>query len=94
MLTVAPLGEETIASLSLRAAREWRPGTRGVDDGILATLAMKKRRVRIGLGTIFGRYIGDAGAREIIDREMTPAFATGDLAGRLQRGLERLMEEA
>jgi hypothetical protein len=38
------------------------------------------------------RYISNAEAKEIIDVEMTPSFSKRDLAGGLERGLNRLME--
>jgi uncharacterized protein len=93
VLTIATLDGETIEAFSLRTLNAWGLGNKGVDDGILVTLAMKERRVRIALGKGMERFISDADAKAIIDTQMTPAFSKGDFSGGLERGLKRLLEE-
>lgn len=93
VLIVPTLGDETIESFCLRISNKWGLGRKGIDDGILVCLAMKERRVRIELGIGMNRYISNTEAKAIIDVEMTPAFSKKDIAGRLERGLKRLMEE-
>ncbi len=91
ILIIPSLGEEQIGTFSLRTANTWVLGNNGYDDGILVTLAMKERRTRIELGRGMQRFISDADAKGIIDREMTLRFATGGFAARLELGLARLM---
>jgi uncharacterized protein len=93
VLIVPTLGDEPIESFCLRVAKTWRLGRKGIDDGIVVCLAMNERQVRIELGLGMNRYISNADAEEIIDVEMTPSFSKGDIAGGLERGLKRLMEE-
>lgn len=93
VLIVATLGDEAIESFCLRTANVWRLGRKGIDDGILVCLAVKERQVRIELGIGMNRCISNAEAKEIIDAEMTPLFSKGDIAGGLEQGLKRLMEE-
>lgn len=93
VLTIPSLGEEGIEAFSLRTANAWGRGNKGVDDGILVTLAMKERRARIELGKGMQRFISDADAKTIMDTDMTPLFSKGDISGGLERGLERLMDE-
>ena len=93
VLMIASLGGEKIEALSLRTANAWRLGNKGLDDGILVTLAMKERRARIEVGKGMQRFISDADAKRILDTEMTPLFSRGDIAGGLERGLEQLMDE-
>jgi hypothetical protein len=84
--------EEIIAeSFCLRTFNKWGLGRKGIDDGILICMAMKERRVRIELGFGMERYISNADAKAIIDKDMTPSFAKGDFAGGLELGLKRLM---
>lgn len=94
VLTVPTLSGESIEAFSLRVANAWGLGYRRVDNGILVTLAMKERRVRIELGKDMERYISDATAQAIISTTMTRAFAKGDFAGGLEGGLNQLMEKA
>jgi uncharacterized protein len=93
VLIVPTLGDETIESFCLRTLNKWGLGRKGIDDGILVCMAMKERRVRVELGLGMGRYISNADAKALIDKDMTPSFAKGDFAGGLERGLKRLMEE-
>ncbi len=94
VLTVPTLSGESIETFSLRVANTWGLGYKGLDNGILVTLAMKERRVRIELGKGMNRYISDSTAQSIVSTSMTPAFAKGDFSGGLEAGLSRLMQEA
>lgn len=94
VLTVPTLNGETIESFSLRTMNAWRIGLKGWNDGIAVTLAMKERQVRVELGKGMERYISNAMAQEVIDRDMVPAFRRRDFAGGVQTGLRTLMEEA
>lgn len=93
VLTVPSLSGETIESFSLRVANAWGIGRKGIDDGILVTVAPNDRRVRIELGCGMERYISNADAQAIIE-DMAPAFHRHEYAAGLRRGLEALMEEA
>ncbi len=94
LLVVTTLGGEPLESYSLRVANAWGLGCKGIDDGILVTLAMQERKVRIELGKGMERFISDAQAKSIIDETMTPAFARGDFSAGLEGGFKLLMTEA
>jgi uncharacterized protein len=93
VLLVPALSGESIEDFNLRVANAWQLGQKGLDNGILVTLAMKEKRVRISLGLGMGRYISSAAAQAIIDGTMLPAFRKGDFTGGLEAGLEQLMRE-
>ena len=93
VLIVPTVADEAIESFCLRVAKAWRLGRKGIDDGIVVCLAINDKLVRIELGIGMNRYISNADAQEIVDRDMTPSFAKRDFAGGLERGLKRLMEE-
>jgi len=94
ILTVPTSGSETIESYSRRVADLWRPGLAGWNDGILVTLAIRDRHVRIELGSGMEKYISDERAKAIIDTTMVPFFRNGDFAGGLRAGLLPLMDDA
>jgi uncharacterized membrane protein YgcG len=94
LLTIASLEGEPIEKFSLRAANAWGLGLKGKDDGILVTLALKEKMVRIELGKGMENFISDSDAKVIIDTEMIPAFAKGNFSQGLELGLRRLMDEA
>jgi uncharacterized protein len=93
VLLVPTVSGESIESFSLRVANSWKLGQRGLDNGILVTLAMKERRIRIELGAGMAKYISSATAQSIIDNSMVPAFRKGDFAGGLHAALKDLMKE-
>jgi uncharacterized protein len=93
VLLIPSLCGETIESFSLRVANSWKLGQKGLDNGILVTMAMKERAVRIELGVGMERFISNATAQSIINSSMVPAFRKGDYAGGLQAGLKQLMSE-
>lgn len=92
VLTVPSLHGESINSFSLRVARAWGLGKKGLDNGVLVTLAPSEYEVRIELGTGMTKYVSNAAAQRILDETMFPAFRAGDLKGGLRRGIERLLE--
>lgn len=55
VLTVPSLGGEPIEAFSLRVANAWALGRRGVDNGVLVTIAPTEHQVRIELGKGMGR---------------------------------------
>lgn len=93
VLIIPTLSGESIDSFSLRVANAWKLGQKGLDNGVLVTLAMKERKVRIELGFGMERYISDEKAASIIKEEMTPAFRRGDFASGIKSGLLELMKE-
>jgi uncharacterized protein len=94
VLTIASLAGEPLEKFSLRTANAWGLGLKGKDDGILITLAMKERMVRIELGKGMENFISDSDAQGIIDTEMTPSFAKGNFSLGLELGLKQLMDKA
>ncbi len=91
VLTVPSLDGEAIEAFSLRVANTWALGQKGVDNGILVTVAPAERQVRIELGYGMNRFISDADAQQIIDEAMLPAFSAGELPQGITLGVERLM---
>jgi uncharacterized protein len=94
VLTVPSIFGEPIETFSLRVINSWGLGYKRLNNGILVTLAMKEKMIRIEVGKGMERYISDATAKSIITTTMAPAFARGDFGGGLERGLDRLMEAA
>ena len=93
VLTVSSLSGESIEAFSLRVAKSWALGRKGVDNGILIVLAPTERKVRIELGRGFERYISNSRAEEIVGSQMLPAFRHQEYSKGLQRGIQQLMTE-
>ena len=92
VLTIPTLAGEDVEAFSRRVSSAWKLGQQGLDNGILITMAMKERAVRIELGAGMKRFISNEEAKAVIDKKMIPAFSKGEFAAGLQAGLEELMK--
>ncbi len=91
ILIVPTTGEETIEQFSIRVTDQWKLGRKGVDDGVLLTVAKDDHKVRIEVGRGLEGVIPDAIANRIIDDDIVPMFKAGDFAGGLQAGVARMI---
>lgn len=81
---------EDIFSYANRVANVWKIGRKDVGDGLLIVVAVQDRRMRIEVAKTLEGAIPDLAAKQIIERDMTPAFKRGDYAGGLKQAIEAL----
>jgi len=62
-----------------------------MNDGMLLTIAMNDRIVRIELCPGMEKYISNDDANEIIEEHIIPAFRRGDYTRGIQAGVIELM---
>lgn len=91
LLTIQVLPNLSIEEYSLAVANAWALGRRGVDDGLLITVARDNRSVRIEVGYGLERLITDELAAEVIGR-MTPEFRTGRFFVGLKEGSNEIIQ--
>jgi len=91
ILAVPSTAPEDIASYAQRVADTWKIGRKGVGDGLLVIWSKNDRRLRIEVAKALEGAIPDLAARQIIDRQMKPAFQAGDFAGGLNAAVDALM---
>lgn len=85
--STAPLDD---FSYALKVAETWKPGRKRDDTGVLVLLATKDRKLRILTGYGVEGVLPDGLVGEIQDREMVPAFRTGDIDDGMWRGVAAL----
>lgn len=76
-LIVRSLDGEPIEDYSIRVAEAWRIGSRGKDNGVLVTVAVADRQVRIEVGGGLEGALTDAQSSRIIRGTIAPAFRAG-----------------
>lgn len=88
VLTVGTTGGMPIEEFSLKTAEKWGGGTRERDDGLLFTVALYDRRMRIEVGYGLEGYITDLKAGRILDgiRDDFRSYQYG-------RGIEKAVRE-
>ncbi len=73
-LVVRSLEGAPIEDYSVRVAEAWKIGTKGEDNGVLVTVAVEDRAVRIEVGGGLEGGLTDAQASRIIRGTIVPAF--------------------
>jgi uncharacterized protein len=91
VLIVPTTAPETIEQYSIRVAEAWKIGRKKIDDGALLVVAKDDHKLRIEVGYGLEGALTDVTARRIIDEIITPKFKTGDFAGGISAGIDRIV---
>ncbi|OAF17659.1 TPM domain-containing protein [Bradyrhizobium neotropicale] len=91
VLIVPTTQPETIEQYSIRVADAWKIGRKKVDDGAILLIAKNDRHLRIEVGYGLEGALTDVNSRRIIDEVITPKFRTGDFAGGISDGVDRMI---
>ncbi|WP_445217652.1 TPM domain-containing protein [Bradyrhizobium sp. Pa8] len=91
VLIVPTTQPETIEQFSIRVADAWKIGRKKVDDGAILVVAKNDRHLRIEVGYGLEGALTDVTSRRIIDEIITPKFRTGDFAGGISDGVDRMI---
>ncbi|MBU0729999.1 MAG: TPM domain-containing protein [Proteobacteria bacterium] len=94
VLTVPSLSGESIASFSSRTANDWDIGQEMLDNGILLTLAMEEKSVRIEAGTGLEFIAKDEVGKQILDEEILPSFRQGRMTEGVNKGISAIKKAA
>jgi uncharacterized protein len=91
VLIVPTTAPETIEQYSIRVAEAWKIGRKKVDDGAILLIAKNDHKLRIEVGYGLEGALTDVTAQRIIDEVITPKFKSGDFAGGISSGVDRII---
>jgi uncharacterized protein len=91
VLIVPTTQPETIEQYSIRVAEAWKIGRKKIDDGAILVVAKDDRKLRIEVGYGLEGALTDVTANRIIDEVITPKFRSGDFAGGITDGVNRML---
>jgi uncharacterized protein len=91
VLIVPTTAPETIEQYSIRVAEAWKIGRKKVDDGAILLVAKNDHKLRIEVGYGLEGALTDVTAQRIIDETITPKFKSGDFAGGISDGIDRII---
>ena len=91
VLIVPTTAPETIEQYSLRVAEIWKIGRKKIDDGAVLVVAKDDRKLRIEVGYGLEGALTDVTSKRIIDEVITPRFRSGDFAGGISSGVDRII---
>ena len=89
--TVRSLEGRPIEDYGYRLGRAWALGDKEKDDGVILLVAPKERKVRIETGYGARVFLTDAVSSIIIREDILPRFKTGDMAGGIMAGAEKVI---
>lgn len=92
VLIVPTTGEDSIEQYATRVFASWKLGRKEQNDGLLLLVALRDRRMRIEVGQGLEGTVTDIQAARIIDRELTPRFRSGDMAGGIGAAVRALSD--
>ena len=91
VLIVPTTDGEAIEPFSLRVAEAWKIGRKKIDDGAMLVIAKNDRHLRMEVGYGLEGALTDVTTKRIIDEEVTPKFKTGDFAGGVTAGVNKMI---
>jgi uncharacterized protein len=91
VLIVPTTDLESIEQFSIRVAEAWKIGRKKIDDGALLVVAKNDRHLRIEVGYGLEGALTDATTKRIIDEDIAPKFKSGDFAGGVSAGVNRMI---
>jgi uncharacterized protein len=91
VLIVPTTAPEEIEQYSIRVAEAWKIGRKKVDDGAILLVAKNDRKLRIEVGYGLEGALTDLTTKRIIDEIITPRFRSGDFAGGISAGVDRII---
>jgi uncharacterized protein len=91
VLIVPTIDGEAIEQFSIRVAEAWKIGRKKVDDGAILVVAKNDHKLRIEVGYGLEGALNDATTKRIIDEIITPKFRSGDFAGGISSGIDRIL---
>ncbi len=90
ILTIDTLMGETINEFSLRTANQIKLGREKYNDGVLLTIALKNKEMRIEVGIGLEKIIKDEIASQIIQDDIAPSFREKDYYSGIKNGIEKI----
>lgn len=83
---------EPIEDYSLRVANTWGLGRKDYDDGVLITVAVKDKKLRIEVGFGLEKIITNDLSKNIIEETIVPHFKKGEFYLGLLKGTKRMIK--
>lgn len=91
LLLINSLDGEPIESFSLRAAETWKMGQKGLDNGLLITIAVKDKKYRLEVGYGLEGALPDGFVGSIGRQYFRPNFQKGDYFAGITQALDAIL---
>ncbi|KKR91968.1 MAG: Beta-propeller domain-containing protein, methanol dehydrogenase [Candidatus Woesebacteria bacterium GW2011_GWA1_41_13b] len=92
VLIIKSLDGQNIDDFGIKAFEEWKIGKKGKDNGVLLTIAIDDRKMRIDVGYGLEGQLTDSKSGDIIRNIISPEFKKGDYYSGITSGLLAIQE--
>lgn len=92
VLTMSSIDGEDVESFSIRTAREWGIGSKDANNGVLITLVMDSRDIRVEVGYGLEGVLNDAKCGRFI-RNAADMLSSGDYSGGIKQIYDDIIGE-
>lgn len=92
--TTPSLEDLPIEDYSIRIAEAWKVGHKGLDNGVIVTVAPAERKLRLEVGYGLEGVIPDVVAKRIIEEVMLPEIRAGRMESAIELGVAHVMAAA
>lgn len=91
VLTVESLDGDSIEDFSMKVAESWKLGQKDKDNGVLITVALEERKIRIEVGYGLEGTLTDTKCGLIQRNAMIPEFRNGDYSEGILKGVKNIV---
>lgn len=91
VVLISALGDQSLEDFALRTAQSNGVGREKQDNGVLLLVVKDDRKIRIEVGYGLEGVLTDALSSQIIRREITPHFRSGDYYSGIKAGIDAIM---
>lgn len=88
---VSSLDGESLEDVSQRIAEKNKIGKKGKDNGVLLFISKSDKKMRIEVGYGLEGALTDAVSSQILRKEITPSFRSGDFYGGINKGVDAII---
>lgn len=92
VLTIPSLEGDNLEDFSIRVAKKWKIGQKGLDNGAILLIVRKERKIRIEVGYGLEGKLTDLMAGRIIRNVITPYFKSGNFDQGVLAGVSAMMD--
>ena len=83
--------DSSIEDYTVRVAQSWKVGQKATDNGAVLFVFTQDHKMFLQVGYGLEGALPDSRCKQIIDREITPRFKTGDFDGGLTAGVNAIL---
>jgi len=84
-------GGYPIEEFAVKAFEAWKPGRKGIDDGLVLFIMADDRKLRIEVGYGLEGVVTDAKSSRVINEILVPRIQAGDRDGAVKRAVDSLL---